>query len=255
MSKHYHDTPVHNRCGLCCTKVNHLSLTLGREKILDDINLHLHCGELTAVIGPNGAGKSTLLKALIGQYRCSGDISFFSAAQDSYRTPILGYVPQNPAFEKDCPMSVYDLFAASGNYPVWFPARRKTRLAALDALSKTGSEYLINKPLGVLSGGEAQRVMLALALTPLPSILLLDEPFSGLDQVNIYDFYHLIDRLRTRYDLAILMVSHDFDYIKQYADKVILLNRSVIASGTPEEVFACEAFTNIYPTKQKGGTV
>lgn len=232
-------------CALCCTKINNLTVKKGNTEILTDVNLHLHCGELTAITGPNGAGKSTLLKALVGEVPSCGTVTFHDADERFFK-PTIGYVPQNPGFSPETPVSVYDLFVSVTKYPLWLPGGKRRRKSVLDALARTDAQHLIDRKLGYLSGGEAQRVMLALALSPLPELLLLDEPFSGVDTVNIDAFYSLIDSLRSRYDLSIVVVSHDMSYIRKYADRVVLISRRVLASGTPQEVFASEEFRSLY---------
>ena len=104
-------------------------------------------------------------------------------------------------------------------------------------LHRVNAEYLIDRRLGALSGGELQRVLLALALDPLPDLLLLDEPVSGVDKDGIEIFYKLAAKLCAEEDMAILLISHDLEQVKRYADKVILLNKKVLKVGTPAEVF------------------
>ena len=100
-----------NSCNnFCCTKIENFSVTIGNNEILKDVNLHIHCGELTSIIGPNGAGKSTLLKALLGEVKHSGNLNFIGQNDNKYHQPIIGYVPQYLTFDKDTPISVLDLF-------------------------------------------------------------------------------------------------------------------------------------------------
>ena len=194
-----------NKCssGLCCTKIENLCVTKGNQEILKNVNLHIHCGELTALIGANGAGKSTLLKAILvdGNDKMS-------------RRPIIGYVPQKLDFDYSSPVSVLDVFACTqSNRPVYFSHDKKVKDIALRSLRKVQGENLINKRLGVLSGGELQRILLALALEPIPDILLLDEPVSGIDQNGLKLFYSIVSNLRENYDLSIILVSHDLNVV------------------------------------------
>ena len=174
---------MYKRQGLCCTKIENLCVTKGNQEILKNVNLHIHCGELTALIGANGAGKSTLLKAILGENEYSGSLTFVDGNDKMSRRPIIGYVPQKLDFDYSSPVSVLDVFACTqSNRPVYFSHDKKVKDIALRSLRKVQGENLINKRLGVLSGGELQRVLLALALEPIPDILLLDEPVSGIDQ-------------------------------------------------------------------------
>lgn len=226
-------------CGLCCTCIENLNVKKGNQEILKDINLHINCGELTAIIGPNGAGKSTLLKALIGDNNYSGKLTFKDGDKDLGRKPVIGYVPQKLDFEKSSPISVLDLFASTqSNRPVYLGCSNKIKDKALKALDKVKGTLLIDKKIGVLSGGELQRVLLALALEPIPDILLLDEPVSGIDQNGLKIFYKMVSNIRENYDLSIILVSHDFSMVYKYADRVAFLNNKTIECvGKPQDVF------------------
>ena len=183
-----------NTCNnFCCTKIENFSVTLGNNQILKDVNLHIHCGELTSIIGPNGAGKSTLLKALLGEVKHTGNLSFIGQNDNTYHQPIIGYVPQYLTFDKSTPISVLDLFVCCKNsLPAWIKPKKKIREEVLESLNRVKVPYLIDRQLGALSGGELQRVLLALALDPIPNILLLDEPVSGVDQNGLELFYQIL---------------------------------------------------------------
>lgn len=237
--KQKHSVCVNNACNLCCTKIENFNVTLGKMEILKDINLHIHCGEITAIIGPNGAGKSTFLKAILGEIKHTGKLSFLNAEGKQTNYPTIGYVPQNMRFDLDSPISVMDLFIASrSNSPVWLGHAREERGKTLEALSRVHAGHLVKKRLGNLSGGEMQRVLLALALEPIPDLLLLDEPITGIDQRGMELFYSLLSELREEYDLSIILVSHDLGLVRKYADRVVLLNKVIECIGTPLEVFA-----------------
>ena len=102
-----------------------------------------------------------------------------------------------------------------------------------EQLKLFGAEKLIDKSIGDLSGGELQRVLLAIATKPIPNLLILDEPVSGIDENGTKDFYELVNQLKTKYDMSILLVSHDLDLVQKYADRVILLDKEVVKEGTP----------------------
>jgi zinc transport system ATP-binding protein len=247
-----------NACNLCCTKIENFNVTLGKTEILKDINLHIHCGELTAIIGPNGAGKSTLLKAILGEIKHTGRLSFLDAQGKQTKYPTIGYVPQNMQFDTGSPISVMDLFLASQtNKPVWLGHAKEGRGKTLDALSRVHAEHLAKKRLSNLSGGEMQRVLLALALEPIPDLLLLDEPISGIDQRGMELFYGLVSKLREEYDLSIILVSHDLGLVQKYANRVVLLNKVIECIGIPGEVFAnpkiLEIFGSLWLSKESAG--
>lgn len=223
---------------LCCTKIENFSVNFGGTAVLQNVNLHIHCGELTAIIGANGAGKSTLLKAILGEVKHSGTLKYFDVKGVHTGHPCIGYVPQYLNFDLSTPTSVLDLFRAClTGIPSWLTCSKRMRKRVSNNLAKVKAEHLIDRRLGALSGGELQRVLLALSLDPLPDLLLLDEPVSGIDQNGLELFYNLVSDLRVSHDLSIILVSHDLDLVAKYADRVVVLNGTVVCNGTPEEVF------------------
>lgn len=237
----------------CCLRVENLSVTIGSDPILQDINLHIHCGQMVALIGPNGAGKSTFLKAILGQREYEGVIAFSEAGQRS-KKPRIGYVPQSPAFDPSDPVSVADLFACCmSRRPAFLGLGKAMRRTVLDCLSRVHGEDLIDKRVGTLSGGELQRILLALALEPLPNILILDEPLSGVDVEGMETLMEMLDEIRKTFDLSILMTSHDFSMLPRYADQVVLIDRKVRIQGDPLTVLNSEEFHQAFHLK--GGCV
>lgn len=229
----------------CCLRVDHLGVRFGNDEILKDVGFHLHCGELIALIGPNGAGKSSLIKAILGQMPHTGTIRFHTAAGARLK-PRIGYVPQSPSFDKGDPVSVLDLFVCSiSGYPVWLPIPKALREQVRACLARVHGEDLIDKRVGMLSGGELQRVLLAMALEPLPQILILDEPFSGVDVEGERQLFALLDEVRNSYDLSILLCTHDFTTLS-LMDKVLLLQKELLKAGTPEEVTSSEEFQKLF---------
>lgn len=225
-------------CGDCCIRLVDFGVRLQGRSVLEKIALHMHCGELTALIGPNGAGKTTLLRAMVGELPYSGTLRFIHHGHVESRKPLrIGYVPQKLELDRTSPTSVLDLFAgARGRWPLWWGTPQKVRREALAALGQVGAEALIDRRLAEISVGQLQRVLLALALTPVPELLLLDEPVAALDQGGMERFYQLVSQLRQEHDLAILMVSHDLTSAAQFADRMILLNHAVLCDGTPRDV-------------------
>ena len=251
MSKHY----LNKACGdSCCLQVRSLSVSAGKEKILQDITLHVHCGELVALIGPNGAGKSTLLKAILGQMEYEGVISFSSPGIRHRKPPRIGYVPQSPTFDPGESISVADLFACCmARRPAFLGLSSSMRDKVLNCLDRVHGQDLIDKRVGTLSGGEMQRVLLALALEPLPNILILDEPLSGVDVEGMSALMDMLDEIRKKYDLSILMTTHDFASLERYADQAILIDHAVLSQGTPKEVLTSAEFDRVF--HRKGGPV
>ena len=246
-----------NLCSkLCCTKIENFGVSFGAAKIFDNVNVHIHWGELTAIIGKNGAGKSTLLKAILGEVKHSGELKYMDEKGVHTGHPCIGYVPQYLNFDVGTPTSVLDLFnSCLTRQPSWLGYSKKIRKRVSDDLKRVKAEHLIDRRLGALSGGELQRVLLALALDPIPDLLLLDEPVSGIDQNGLELFYDMVSELRRKNDLSIILISHDFDLVCRYADRVILLDGTVICNGTPEEVFNNEQtrkiFKSVFPVAAK----
>lgn len=234
-------------CGYHCIKIEKLGVTLDREQILRNVNIHIHCGQLTTIIGPNGAGKSTLIKALIGEIPHEGDIKFRDVRDDKPIKLKIGYVPQQLAFDKNTPSTVYDLFASyMTKKPVCFLKEKKIYEKVKEQLAVFEADSLIDKTLGDLSGGELQRVMLSIATYPMPNLLVLDEPISGMDRNGMMLFYEQIDKLKKEYDISILLVSHDLEFAYEYSDKIILLDGTIMFQGTPEETFQSKRFKQMF---------
>lgn len=247
--------PHGNSCGdSCCLRINSLSVKIGSDAILTDVNLHIHCGQMVALIGPNGAGKSTLIKAILGQREYDGTITFSAPGMRHRKPPRIGYVPQSPSFDPGDPVSVADLFACcQSRRPAFLGQSRAMREKIRECLARVSAEELIDKRVGALSGGELQRVLLAVALEPLPNILILDEPLSGVDVAGMTTLMDMLDTIRKTYDLSILMTTHDFGMLPRYADCVALIDHTVVTKGTPEEVLASPEFERIF--HMKGGSL
>ncbi len=232
--------PVGPVCAGCCTRLVDFGVALGGVTILQDVNLHVHCGELTVLIGPNGAGKTTLFRAMLGEIPHSGRLHFVhSGNQNRAARPRIGYVPQKLELDSRSPVTVLDLFAAARSQrSLWLGYNCSSRAETLAALETVEARSLISQRLGGLSSGQLQRVLLALALTPPPELLLLDEPVSGVDLAGIEMFYRMVAQLRRRLDLSIFLVSHDLASAARIADRVIFLNRTIVADGPPQQVLS-----------------
>ena len=238
-----------HQCGLRCVEIKNMTVLRGRDALISNVSLNINCGQITAVIGANGAGKTTLLRAVLGDVKSSGTIAFSDHHNNEVSNLRVGYVPQQLNFDKSMPVSVLDfLIAAKSHHPVFVGHNHKDREHAINILTQAGCADLYRRRLGQLSGGELQRVMLALALDPAPDLLLLDEPVSGVDRNGLDRFYQTLSDLRTQNHMAILLVSHDLNLVMEYADHVVLLGTKVLSQGTPQEVYASEKFKNVFGT-------
>ena len=236
-----------HQCALCHIVLDRISVRRGGQVLLQDVSMHIHCGQLTVLIGQNGAGKTTLIRALLGELPHSGTMRHVDGRGLDIPHLRTGYVPQHLQFDREMPLTVRDFMAASlSRRPVWTGVGKKTRALVDEVLSSVEADGLADLPLGRCSGGELQRVLLALALTPPPDLLVLDEPVSGIDRNGLKMFLDTLLALRRTHHMAILLVSHDLRFVREYADHVILLDKSVLAQGSAAEVFASPEFASVF---------
>ena len=239
---------VHS-CALCHIDLDSISVRRGGQTLLQDVSMHVHCGQLTVLIGQNGAGKTTLIRALLGEIPHGGTIRHLDSAGRSIPHLRTGYVPQYLSFDKEMPVTVQEFMAASfSRRPVWTGIGRKTGKLVDEALAAVDAADLADRPLGRCSGGELQRVLLALALQPAPDLLVLDEPVSGVDRNGLVMFLDTVRHLKETRHMAILLVSHDLRLVREYADHVVLLDRSVLIQGSADKVFGSEEFDAVFGT-------
>ena len=232
----------------CSTKIRGLTVRKHNGVILHDVNLDVEHGEIMALIGRNGAGKTTLLKALLGRIAYEGSVLFTDHRGNRVQRPRIGYVPQSLIFDHSTPMTVADLMEANlSRRPVWFGHRKEELAQAEAVLAKAGARPgLLKKRIGTLSGGELQRVLLALALQPMPDLLLLDEPVSALDRRGTAFFYELVCSLRSEYHMPVILVSHDLAHVQKYATSAALLDKTVIISGRVDKVMASDQVREVF---------
>ena len=238
-----------NPCGFHCIKMIDIGVSVGEQQILHDVNLHIHCGELAAIIGKNGAGKSTLIRAILGDIPHTGTIEYKDRQNGNFQNLKIGFVPQSLNLERKTPVSVYDMLATfQTKAPVFLMKRKRTVEKIRETLRIFKAEDLINKQVCNLSGGELQRVLLSMAVMDEPNLLLLDEPVSGIDQNGMDLFYETVDTLKNHYDLAVILISHDLDYVARYADQVVLLDKTVVKQGTVRQVYESSEFESVFGT-------
>ena len=225
--------PPNHDC-TCRNAVTFRNVTVGSNDvtILKNINAVIPHAGCTAIVGPNGAGKTTLVLALLNEVDYTGTIEFCSN-----RHPRVGYVPQHLAFDRGMPLTVLEFIAAfHQRIPLCFGIRKHLKQRLHELLGETGCQHLEDRPLGALSGGELQRVMLAGALSQNPELLILDEPASGIDFKGGEVCCELLERFRKEFGFTQLMVTHDLNTVMAHATHVICLNRGLIAEGKPHAV-------------------
>ena len=226
--------PLSGDVGDCAIAFESVSVCAGDVLILDKVDARIPQGGCTAIVGPNGAGKTTLIMCLLGECEHSGSIKL--APGRSGAEPRIGYVPQRLDFDRGMPLTVVEFLAAGfQRRPFWFGVKRSLRLRAMELLASVACEGLAERRLGALSGGELQRVLLALALEQHPDILILDEPAAGVDLRGEQICCNLLSRFRQERGFTQLMVSHDLSTVAAHATQVICLNKTVCASGPVKE--------------------
>jgi zinc transport system ATP-binding protein len=214
-------------------RFENVTVAKGEVSILENVTAIVPRGSWTAIVGPNGAGKTTLLLTLLEEVSYTGNI--INACRPSGGCSRIGYVPQRLAFDRGIPLTVTEfLVAGMQRKPLWLGINPKRRERALNLLAAVEIEHLAGRKLGALSGGELQRVLLALALEQEPDLLLLDEPASGIDFEGEQVFCGLLEKLRQEWGFTQIMVSHDLATVMHHATHVICLNRRVVTEGPPQ---------------------
>lgn len=214
---------------------------------LSNITIDLHAGEILSLLGPNGAGKSTLLKVIAGMLRPSHGEVTYRGSRVLRPHPAITYVPQRSDADWTFPISVRDVvllgLARNRSRLRGFTADDKQR--AGDALRAVRMDHLMDAQIGALSGGQQQRVFLARALVSHGEVLLLDEPFTGVDVPTQEMLVEIFGVLRAQ-GTAVVYATHDLQQAARTADRVLMLNREVIAIGSPEEVMTEETLRRAF---------
>ncbi|RCK81320.1 MAG: Zinc ABC transporter, ATP-binding protein [Candidatus Ozemobacter sibiricus] len=227
-------------------RLQDVSVTLGGVSILEHVDATIARGQTTAIIGPNGAGKTTLLQTILGVLPYTGRIEFLDPAGRP-TPPRLGYVPQLLNIDRQAALSVVEFMALDTQIrPVWLGISEEVRETAARALDRLEARHLLDRPLGRLSGGELQRVLLAAALHRQPEVILLDEPVSGVDVAGGHLFCDILADLAHDRQLTILMVSHDLSVVTQHASYVLCLNRTITCQGAAIEVLTSERLLDLF---------
>ena len=221
--------------------IQNLRVEMGGAEILRGLNADLAGHQITALVGLNGSGKTTLLRALLKEIPYTGTIRFHCGHDHSKPNPRhVGYVPQKLRIESNMPLTVRDLLGLAMQEwrPIFFGFRASLTKLMSKMLHEVGAEEsLLDKPLEKISGGEQQRVLLALAMQPEPELLLLDEPAAGIDVKGQEQFYDLIGRLNRERGTTILLVSHDLSMVGKHVHQVMCMEDGVIrCQGTPSEI-------------------
>ncbi len=229
-------------------ELNNVSIALGGRTILENMSFTVYQGEFIAVLGPNGAGKSTLLKMLLGLLKPSAGTLHVLGKVPQRGNVEIGYVPQHRTLEADLALRARDLvgFGLDGQrWGIGLPNRKRSALIE-QALDEVDACDYADAPVGELSGGEQQRLLIAQALLTNPRLLLLDEPLSNLDLAHEQEIVSLVSRVSRSRNVAVLLVSHDINPLLHVTDRVLYIARCHSAIGTPQEVITSKTLSELY---------
>lgn len=241
-------SPAKFRKGDAILSIDNIQVQFDKRCVLKDVNFQVLPGEFIGLIGPNGAGKSTLFKVILG---------LLSPTQGSVRVlgraakrgdHLIGYVPQKLFLDPNIPLRARDLVALGLDGHRWgIPLPSKERKKRVDDMLKAVDAYrFADSPVGQLSGGEQQRLLIAQALLTDPQILLLDEPLSNLDIKSAYEVVNLVSRIGREKGIAVILVAHDMNPLLSVMDRVLYLAEGKAVMGTVEDVFRNDVLSGLY---------
>jgi zinc transport system ATP-binding protein len=216
--------------------VSHLSIRFGETRVLTDLSFGVGRGTSLAIIGPNGSGKTVLFNALIGSIPFEGEIRWAPGIR-------IGYVPQKLDLERDIPITGLDLLRARATLARESEANVSRALGLVDV-----SPDVAGQPIGTLSGGQFQRLLVAFALIGNPTVLLLDEPTAGVDEPGQERLNELVGRLQHDEGLTVLFISHELTVVYRYATSVLCLSRGQGCLGPPRAILTPELLHEMYGT-------
>jgi len=219
--------------------VKDLTVSLDGRSILSGLSFELHAGEMLAIIGPNGAGKTVLLKTLLHILPYQGEIHWVESAR-------IGYVPQRVVADRQLPLSARDLLNAEARFLQLSPADIERVASATDLTAE-----VLNTNIGILSGGQFQKVLIAAALLGRPNVILFDEPTASLDELTEERVYELLNRIREEQGITVILVSHDLSVVYRYATTVLCVGKGRPCFGPPKEVLTPEALEALYSAPPK----
>ena len=228
--------------------LDHVAISLGGRPVLRDVTADIRAGEFVGLIGANGAGKTTLLRVILGLLRAGGGRVEVLDRPVRHGNRAVGYVPQKAQLDPDTPLRGRDLVALGLDGERWgFPLPSRRRKERIDeALRQVDALSYADAPVGRLSGGEQQRLLIAQALLTDPQILLLDEPLSNLDLRSAGEVVQLVARIGRERGVAVLLVAHDINPLLGSMDRVLYLAAGRSAIGTVDEVVRGDVLRRLY---------
>jgi zinc/manganese transport system ATP-binding protein len=226
------------------------SVAFGRRTVWTDATFSLAAGQFVGVIGPNGTGKTTLLRVLLGQVPVASGRVRVLGRQPGRGNPAIGYVPQRRTLASDLAVRGYDLVLLGliGHKWGFGPSSLAERRAAEEALEAVGASAYADEPVGLLSGGEQQRLLIAQALLTRPKLLLLDEPLASLDIKSQHEIVHLVEAIRAERGITVMLVAHDLNSMLEMLDGIVFILNGRVVCGTLDEVVRTDVLSELYDT-------
>jgi zinc/manganese transport system ATP-binding protein len=228
--------------------VENVHVRLGGREVLCGVGFDIRAGELTGLIGSNGAGKTTLFRVILGLQAAGGGRVLIQGRLRSRRNPLIGYVPQKFLLDPDTPLRARDLVALgidAHRFGIARPSRARRELVD-EMLAAVDAQRFADARVGLLSGGEQQRVLIAHALIGRPRLLLLDEPLANLDLASADEVVSLLARIARRQRIAVLISAHEMNPLLPVMDRVVYLAGGRAASGRAEEVVRSDVLSRLY---------
>jgi len=221
-------------------EVKNLTVKYDTEPVLDDISFSIPEGHIAAILGPNGSGKSTLVKAILGLVKQEkGSVRLLEKDIHEVRR-LIGYVPQYFDFERHFPITVDEFLTLASH-------KHQDRTHIEKKLKEVGlKKSILKNRLGTLSGGQLQRVLIAQAILHDPSLLVLDEPATGIDIVGEEAFMHILKTLNKKHHTTILIVSHDVAMVLNLVDTVVCVNKKLMCAGPPKSALTEKKLDDLY---------
>jgi zinc transport system ATP-binding protein len=236
-------------------EVSNFYYSLNKNLILDNVSLTIKRGDYTAIVGPNGGGKTTLIRSILGltneaNSKTKGSIRLFNQnLKDFKKWSKIGFVPQKAIeIDRNFPATVYEVIkmANSTNFLDFWGNSNKQKEKIETVLRQLNILELKDRRIGNLSGGQKQRVMIARALVSEPELLILDEPYAGVDIESQKNFYKILSKLNLEKKITILFITHDIGMIQNSINSIIAVNKKVIQDSEPEAVYNCTTMQEVY---------
>lgn len=218
--------------------IKNLSVAYENNFVFNDLSLFIESGKITGIIGPNGAGKSTLIKAILGLLRPKSGLVMFDSKPMSFIKKEIAYVEQRKDLDISFPINVYDLVLTGsyGKLGLFKTPGKIQRLACIEALKQVRMLEFSDRQIGRLSGGQLQRVFVARAILQQAKIIILDEPFVGIDAESEREIMNILRQWREE-QKTIIIVHHDLNKVHEYFDNLIIMNHGIVDFGATKEVY------------------